>query len=301
MNTLRGLTIGIIGAGKMGQALIQGLLAHGLPPRALSAADPSGAARRAVSRRFRIRVTSRNRGVVQRSDVVVLAVKPQQFPELMAEIASALSPRPRHQAHRARGRDVAPHRGVTQGTRGSARGAPQLVISIAAGIRLRWLETRLPGIPLVRAMPNLTATVARGFSAIALGRRATARHRTIAESVFGAVGEVVELPERCFDAITAVSGSGPAYVFFLVRMWEAAARSLGLPKAVAERAIRQTLKGSVRLLEASGEPPAALLAKVASKGGTTEAALARLAKRRVAEHFREALRAAANRSKALSF
>lgn len=269
MNTLRGLTIGIIGAGTMGRALLKGLLAQGVPRRAILAADPSATAR-AAARRLGLAATDDNAHVVRQSDVVILAVKPQQFPELMAEIASVLGPR-------------------------------HLVISIAAGIRLRWLEARLPGIPLVRAMPNLTATVARGFSAIALGRRAMARHHTIAKSIFGAVGEVVELPERHFDAITAVSGSGPAYVFFLVHMWEAAARSLGLPKAVAERAIRQTLKGSVRLLEASGEPPAALIAKVASKGGTTEAALARLVKRRVAEHFTEALRAAANRSQELSW
>ena len=143
--------------------------------------------------------------------------------------------------------------------------------------------------------PDLVARSRCGL--LCYGRIAPAR---LPRPGVGAVGEVVELPERHFDAITAVSGSGPAYVLFLVHMWEAAARSLGLPKAVAERAIRQTLKGSVRLLEAGGEPPAALIAKVASKGGTTEAALARLAKRRVAEHFREALRAAANRSKALS-
>lgn len=270
MKSLRGVTIGVIGAGTMGRALIQGLAARGLSRHAILAADPNPAARRDVRRRFHLAVTGENGRVADRADILILAVKPQQFSEVIAGIAPRLARRP-------------------------------LIISIAAGITLRWLQARLPGVPLVRVMPNLAATVGSGFSAIALGRWSTARHRAIALAVFGAVGDVVEVPERCFDAITAVSGSGPAYVFFLVQAWETAARSLGLPKAVAERAIRQTLKGSTRLLEAGGEPPAALIAKVASKGGTTEAALARLAKRRVVEHFAEALRAAANRSKALSW
>ena len=282
MSALRGLNVGILGAGKMGQALIKGLLAHGLSRRALSAADPSHDARRAVTRQFRISATGDTTRVVSRSDIVILAVKPQQFPTMIATLAPDLLPAPRHQSGQA-------------GTR------RQLVISIAAGIRLRWLESRLPGIPLVRVMPNLTATVGYGFSAIALGRRTTARHRAIAREIFGAVGEVVELPERQFDAITAVSGSGPAYVFFLVHAWEEAARSLGLPQAVASQAIRQTLRGSVELLEASGEAPLALIGKVASKGGTTEAALQSFAKRRVLAHFTEALRAAARRSQELSW
>ncbi|MBI3011790.1 MAG: pyrroline-5-carboxylate reductase [Candidatus Omnitrophica bacterium] len=269
MKSLRGLTIGVIGAGTMGRALIQGLLAQGFPRRAVLAADPSATAR-AAARRLGLAATDDNASVVRRSDVVILAVKPQQFPELMAEIASAVGPR-------------------------------QLVISIAAGITLRWLQARLPGVPLVRVMPNLAATVGSGFSAIASGRRATTRHRAIALAIFGAVGDVVEVPERCFDAITAVSGSGPAYVFFLVQAWETAARSLGLPRSIASRAIQRTLEGSARLLQTSGEPAAILIGKVASKGGTTEAALKVLAKRRVVKHFVEALRAAANRSKALSW
>ena len=129
-----------------------------------------------------------------------------------------------------------------------------------------------------------------------LEERATRKER-----LFRMVGEVVELPERHFDAITAVSGSGPAYLFFIAQAWEQAAVSLGLPAAVAGSAIRQTLRGSLRLLEASSEPAAALIAKVASKGGTTEAALKMFARRHVAEHFGEALRAAAHRSKELSW
>jgi len=269
MKQLRGINIGIIGAGKMGQALIKGLLAHGFSRRALCAADPSHAVCASVRRRFHIETTDENLRVVHRCDVVILAVKPQQFPELMTSLAPSLT-----RSH--------------------------LVISIAAGIRLRWLEARLPGVPIIRAMPNLPATVGCGFSAIALGRRATARHRAIALAIFRAVGQVVELPERSFDAMTAVSGSGPAYLFFLIQAWEEAARALGLPRLLAGHAIRQTLEGSLRLWQASDGSAQTLIGQVASKGGTTEAALKVLAKRRVAARFTEALQAAARRSRELS-
>jgi pyrroline-5-carboxylate reductase len=253
----------------MGQALIQGLLAHGVRRAAVRAADPDAAQRDAVRRRFHLQVSADNVRTAHASNIVILAVKPQQFPDVVAHLA--------------------PHLQRTQ-----------LVVSIAAGITLRWLEARLPGVPVVRVMPNLPATVGCGFAAMASGRRATAAHRRVVRAICEAVGDVVELPERRFDAVTAVSGSGPAYVFFLVQAWEAAARALGLPRATAARAIRSTLAGSARLLEASADPAAVLVSRVASKKGTTEAALRVLAKRRVAATIVEALRAAARRSRELS-
>ncbi len=254
----------------MASALIKGLLAGGVPRRALQAADPHPAARRRVRRAFKMMVTDDNRAVVRWADVLVLAVKPQQCPEVLAQIAPVV-------------------------------GRSQLVISIAAGIPLRWLQARLPGRPLVRVMPNLPATVGCGFAAITAGSRATARHRAIAKALLACVGDVEELPERVFDAVTAVSGSGPAYLFFLVRAWEEAAKRLGLPADVAERAIRRTVEGSSRLLQASRDPAAVLIQKVASKGGTTEAALKVLARRHVSAHLVEAIQAAARRSKELSW
>ncbi len=267
---LRGTRIGIIGAGKMGQALIKGLLAQGLSRRFLRAADASPKTRREVRRRFHLHVSDCAIEVVRQSEIIILAVRPQQFPELLEELAPVIM-------------------------------RPQLVISIAAGITLRWLKQRLPGIPLVRVMPNLPATVGSGFSVITLGPLATARHRAIARSLFGAVGEVCELPERYFDALTAVSGSGPAYVFFLVQTWEEAARALGLPAAIATQAIRQTLEGSTHLLRESPEGASVLVEQVASKGGTTEAALQVLAHRRVQRYLVEAIMAAAKRSKTLAW
>ena len=270
IRSIPGLAIGVIGCGKMGQALLKGLMDCGVPRQRLRSADPDAAARRAVSRRLRLLVNDDNAAVVRRSNVLILAVKPQQLSNVIAEIAPSLTRR-------------------------------HLVISIAAGITLGWLRRRLRGIPLVRVMPNLPATVGCGFSAITYGSGVSRRQRTIAKAIFEAVGIVAELPERYFDAVTAVSGSGPAYVFFLIHAWEEAARALGLPPAVAERAIRETLAGSACLLQGSGEPALSLMKQVASKGGTTEAALSVLAKRRVESHFREALRAAAHRSHQLSW
>ena len=176
MAVLRGKTIGVIGAGTMGQALIQGLLARGVRRAAVRAADPDAGRRDAVRRRFRLKVGADNARTVRASDIVILAIKPQQFPDVVAHLAP----------HLRRG---------------------QLVVSIAAGITLRWLEARLPGLPVVRVMPNLPATVGCGFAAMAAGRRATAESRQVVRAIFESVGDVVELPERRFDASTAVSGS----------------------------------------------------------------------------------------------
>ncbi len=267
--SLRDVTVGVIGTGKMGQAIIKGLMARGLSRRQLVVADPNHKTRRRVARQFHLHVHSDNLHVLHDADVIIVAVKPQQFPELIAQLAPHLTRR-------------------------------HLIVSIAAGITLRWLQTRLPSVTVIRVMPNLPATVGCGFSAIAAGRHAASRHRMVARAIFEAVGDVVELPERYFDSITAVSGSGPAYVFFLVQMWQEAAQSLGLPPTIAAQAIRATLDGSVALLRASRDPAAILINHVASKGGTTEAALKVLRQRRMTRHFIEALRAAARRSKELS-
>jgi pyrroline-5-carboxylate reductase len=268
-SSLRRARIGIIGAGTMGQALLQGLLARGVSRTRLIAAEPDVRRRQQAARRFGIRVVAGNRAAAAASDVVILAVKPQQMAQALEELRGALR---RH-----------------------------VVISIAAGVTLRWLQARLPGVAVIRVMPNLPATIACAFSAIAPGTRARRRHLAAARAIFEAIGEVVELPERYFDAVTAVSGSGPAYVFFLAQAWEDAARALGLPSTVARRAVRRTLGGSVRVLERDGHSPQELIARVASKRGTTEAALRVLARQRVAARFAQALRAAARRSAQLAW
>ncbi len=265
LGPLRGLRVGVIGAGTMGQALLGGLLAQGMPRRSLGAADVRAKTRETIRAHFGVWTTSDNTALAERSDVIILAVKPQQYPEVVRQLAGSLSRR-------------------------------HLIISIAAGVTLRWLGARLPGVPLVRVMPNLPATVGCGFTGIAVGQGTARRHRDIALAIFNSVGTVVELPERQLNALTAVSGSGPAYVFFFVEALERAARMLGLPAPVAAAAIRRTLEGSARLLAAADVPPAELIRRVASKRGTTEAALKVLEHYRVAAHLVEALRAAARRA-----
>ncbi len=310
---LRGKTVGVIGAGTMGQALIRGLLHDGMASGRIVASDPRAGARRGLTR-LGVRMHAKNAPVARQADVLLLAVKPQEMRSLLQELRPWVRRRPLDSPafggvardvarNRSRGRPERAQRveGRREGNSGIARRAPPLVISIAAGITRRTLESRLPGTPVARVMPNLPATVGAGFSAFTLGRRAGPAHRAVVEAIFGAVGETVELPERLFDAVTAVSGSGPAYVFFLVHAWEGAARALGLPRAVARRAVRQTLAGSVRLLASASLEPEAWIRRVASKRGTTEAALSVLTRRRLEPAFREALRAAARRSQELSW
>ena len=268
MSFLRGKKIGFIGAGTMGQALIRGLLAKGIRPRQLSAIDPSSQACRRL-RHWGVSVSANAREPVLRADTILLAVKPQEMAGVLTTLAPNIHPR-------------------------------QCVISIAAGITLKFLQERLPGAPVIRVMPNLPATIGCGFSAMSMGRWVRPAHRRIATEIFKAVGEVVEVPERFLDAITAVSGSGPAYVFFFAQMWEEAARTLGLSEPVSRRAVWQTLQGSVQLLTENVFNPSEWIVKVASKKGTTEAALRVLTQRRIKDHFLEALQAAARRSKELS-
>lgn len=269
MKPLSGVTIGVVGCGKMGQALIKGLRSGGLSGKKIIITDVDRALQQKVSRSLKVASAAGIAAVAKKAQVIILAVKPQQMAEVGPQVARTRQP-------------------------------SACIISIAAGITIRRLSKLIPKASIVRVMPNLPATVGMGFSAIAFGLRVSRRQRLVAKAIFESVGEVVVLPEPFFDAITAVSGSGPAYLFFLVLAWEAAARKLKLPRDIAASAVRQTLKGSLQLLQVSGASPEALMAQVASKKGTTEAALKVLAKRGVARSFAEALSAAQRRSRQLS-
>lgn len=265
---LKNKVIGFIGAGKMAQGLMEGLIADGVSAKRIVASDPSAPIRRSVARRG-IRISACNCDVACCADIIILAVKPQKIRAVLKEIGECLSSR-------------------------------QLVISIAAGVTLKRLQGELPGVPVVRVMPNLPAIVGMGFSGYSGGRDARKSHRALAQAILKAVGVAVELPERNLDALTAVSGSGPAYLFFLIQAWEEAAVHLGLSKPMAQEAVRQTVAGSLALLELGKVSPEVWMKRVASKRGTTEAALNVLRKRHVAAAFTQALRAAAKRSKELS-
>ena len=260
--------IGILGLGTMGSAIARGLLAAGVARSRLLGAERRAAQRRRVTRALRIRVGADVAAVVRRSDIVLLAVKPQELEPVLAAIRMT--------------------------------GARPLLISIAAGITTRCIATRTGRLPVVRAMPNTAARIGHAMTAVARGGTATSQHLALAHALFRTVGETIDVPERLMDAVTAVSGSGPAYFFWLTHELARAGTAVGLPRAVAERLARQTAIGSAGLLARYVEPPAALIAQVASKKGTTEAALKVFTRRHMSAIVRDAVRAAARRAKELS-
>jgi len=272
MSALRRTTIGIIGAGNMGQALIKGLLGFGLSPQRIVAVEPDRNRRLAVARQYRVRCS----GVTQLArtcDALVLAVKPQDIRPVLMELDRSLRKR---------------------------NAKPPLIISIVAGVKLAWIERILGRIPVVRIMPNLAAKVGSAISVLACGRFATPPHRALAKAIFRCVGEVVELPERLFDAVTAISGSGPAYFFLIFQALRDAGVKAGVPKRIAESLAVHTALGSAQLVNGLREDLDALIAQVASKRGTTEAALKVFRKRRLAGILHAGVLAAMRRSKELS-
>lgn len=263
-------SVGVIGCGNMGAALVRGIVkARIVPPRRILCSDPEAAKIRRLARPLKVCAARSNAELARVCRVILLAVKPQQMAGVLEEIRPFLAHRP-------------------------------LLISIAAGIRTGWIERRTGGrSPVVRVMPNTPALVGAGISALAPGRRASAGHVKTAERILGAVGEVVRVPERWMDAVTAVSGSGPAYFFHLMEQMIRAGAELGLTRPVARRLTLATAAGAAALA-AQGEDPANLRARVTSKGGTTEAAFRVFGRARLAQGLRAGIRAAAKRSKELS-
>jgi pyrroline-5-carboxylate reductase len=268
---MSGTGLAFIGAGNMAEALVRGILARRLCPAGdLVVADIRPEALERFRREFGVAGTADAAEAARGVAAVVLAVKPQSFGEVLSGLRGAVT------------RD-------------------QLVLSIAAGVRTGRIEDALgEGTRVVRSMPNTPALVGAGAAAISAGRWAAEADLAAAERILGAVGAVVRLPERDLDAVTAVSGSGPAYVFLLMEaMLEAAAR-FGLPPAEARTLVGATVAGAARLFAETGAAPSELRARVTSRGGTTEAALRVLAERGVPAALAEALAAARRRSEELS-
>jgi pyrroline-5-carboxylate reductase len=264
--------IAFIGAGNMAGALIGGLLADGMPADQLIAADPDPEKRAALGSVSGIATVADNGEAVVGADTVVLAVKPQVLRDVVQALAPAL-----YERH-------------------------PLVLSIAAGIRCsslqRWLGRDLP---LVRAMPNTPAIIQTGATALFATPTVSAAQREQAESLLRAVGLTCWVDEEgAIDAVTALSGSGPAYHFMVMEAMEAAAIKLGLSKETARLLNLQTALGAARMALESTEPPDVLRQRVTSPGGTTEAALAVLQRGGLAGLFEEALTAARDRSVTLS-
>lgn len=237
-------TIGFIGAGNAVDALVRGLLGRGVvtPERCL-VTNRSNDVRLARLARERSVVTTRDKArLVRDADVIVIAVKPSAVPEVLSEIAGHVETR-------------------------------HLVISVAAGIPLETIETALGPVAVVRAMPNTSTAVGESATAICGGRHAADAHLRVARALFEAVGRVVEIPERFFDAVTGVSGSGPAYVYLLAEAMIEAARREGLDREVAIELVSQTVLGAGKMLVETGDDPAVLRERVTSPGGTTMAAM----------------------------
>ena len=236
--------IAFVGAGNMAMALIEGLIAaRTFSARDIIASDPRADVLAQAAKKHGFNAAASNLDAVRAADVVVLSAKPQIFPTLLPELAPVLAHSP-------------------------------LVISIAAGVPLAAIEARLgERTRVVRAMPNTPALVAVGATAIAKGAHATDADMEIAETVFRAVGIVQRVEERFMNAVTALSGSGPAYVYLLAEAMTEAGIAAGLPADVAAALAVQTVSGAGKLLGASSDPPATLRRNVTSPGGTTHAAI----------------------------
>ena len=266
--------IGFIGAGNMAEAIARGLLRAGLyGPGDICSADPSADRQRLFRDELGITCFGQPADVATRAETLILAVKPFVVGDVLAQIAGSLRP-------------------------------DSLIISIAAGISIGFMETAAGKSAaagtkprVIRVMPNTPMLVGKGMSAIARGSAATDTDVFLAERIFGAGGKTVRVDESAMDAVTAVSGSGPAYVFYLCELMAAAGAKVGLPEEQALALARQTVIGAAAMLELSKENPAELRRKVTTPGGTTQAAIETLQAADLAGIFAKALAAAAARSK----
>jgi len=272
--------LGFIGAGNMAEALARGLLAKKLfSPAELIASDVEPARRRKLARLLTVETTADNLAVVNQARAIVLAVKPQTIEAVLDEIAPALS-----------------SNGKGRRTRGGT-----LFVSIAAGVPISRLEGHLGGnARVIRVMPNAPAMVGQGMAALVGGSHATRADEAFAVKIFRAVGEAVVLrDESLLDAVTALSGSGPAYVYLFVASMAEAAVKEGLPAGLALQMALQTVRGAEQTMRQSRLEPSELIRIVASPGGTTEAALRKFAEAGFSDLIVGAIHAAADRSREL--
>lgn len=264
------LTIGFLGAGKMAGALARGVIAAGLvKPAQVQGSDPMPAARAAFEKETGAKAGESNLEVVRFARVLVLAVKPANIAELLEEIKQAFTPQ-------------------------------HLVISIAAGVPLEKLEGPLgAGARVIRAMPNTPALVGASATAYALGRVAGAEDADLAQKIFSAVGIAFPLKESLLDAVTGLSGSGPAYMYLVIEALSDGGVAAGLPREVATKLAAQTALGAGKMVLETGQHPGALKDMVTSPGGTTIEGLHELEKGKMRGVLMSAVRAATEKSRQL--
>lgn len=263
--------IGFIGGGNMATAILGGLIHKGVRrPDQILVGEVVEERRAMLSREFGVRTTGDNRKVIEESAGVVLAIKPQVLPDLAGEIAPAFP-------------------------------NDKPLVSILAGVTLKVLKRHFnQHSRIVRAMPNLPATVGKGVSALAEHPDVAEEDLRFAEDLLGTVGATVRVEEGLIDSVTAVSGSGPGYVFRIADIMVRAAREVGLSEEQASSLVAQTLLGSAELLVQSGESASDLCAKVCSPGGTTLAGLDAMMENGLEMAIKAGIRAARDRSRELS-
>lgn len=269
MTTFLNSTLAFIGGGNMARSLIGGLIARGLAANQITVSDPVASQREMLSQQYKVNVTDDNQHAARDAQIIVLAVKPQELHRVAESLKPALQHKP-------------------------------LIISVAAGIRASDLEQWL-GVAVVRTMPNRPALNGCGMTGMYASVNVNATQRELALQIMSAVGKAVWVEqESLIDAVTAVSGSGPAYFFLLMELLEAAGIERGLPQATARTLAIETAYGSGLMAREMTESPATLREQVTSKGGTTEAALKVFAARDLKQIVSDAVKAAADRSKEMA-
>jgi pyrroline-5-carboxylate reductase len=261
----------------MGTAILDGLISSGMDVANISVSTKTAASALAIFEKHRVATFSleesvaNNLATVDGADVIIVATKPYLITEVLEEL-------------------VEPH--LKPGA---------LIISVAAGITTQSMESALPlGNPVVRAMPNTPAIVGRAVTGIAAGARATEEHLKLAEELFATVGKTVVVDEDRIDALSTISGSGPAYVFFLIEQFIAAAKHQGFTDEEAKLLVNETFLGATELLVASGKDPAELRRQVTSPNGTTMQAIARMQEANLDQMFIEATDAALARAREIA-
>ncbi|MGH3413627.1 MAG: pyrroline-5-carboxylate reductase [Marmoricola sp.] len=262
------MTVAIIGVGVMGETLLSGLLRAGRPAEELTACEKRPDRAAELSAKYGVPVVA-SMAEAAAADTIVLVVKPQDMGAVVTELAPHVHP-------------------------------GQLVVSLAAGITSGFVEAHLAdGVAVVRVMPNTPALVDEGMAAISPGTHCDEEHLDRAEELLRSTGRVVRVPEQAQDAVTAISGSGPAYLFFVVEAMIEAGVHLGLPRSTSTELVVQTVVGSAKMLRETGEHPTVLRERVTSPGGTTAAAVRQLEDHKVRAAFLTAMEAARDRSRAL--
>lgn len=261
------ICLSIIGGGIMAEAILSRLLKQSVfTPNNVLVSEPRTERREFLAQTYQVKVTSDNQAAITSGEILLLAIKPQIINQVVANLTPNIN---------------------------------TTIISILAGVTLEKLEQAFPEQPVIRVMPNTPATVGAGMTAISLGTKAKKEHLEQARTIFSAVGEVVEVPESSMDAVTGLSGSGPAFVALAIEALADGGVASGLPRAIALQLATQTVLGTATLIKETGKHPGVLKDQVTSPGGTTIAGVAKLESLGFRSALIEAVRIATQRSKEL--